>query len=347
MTSLAFDTRVRPHTSFARVLSLLQHAANKAGIAFESWQGGACSADVLWSPQMKPPSVVGPQIITSLYDVNPTLPCGPVRRIREKHRRMYRSLMFRRKVWYYQARSWRFVTCSEDARMRLASNFPKIEERLRVVPLYAASHFQPEDDGHDSEHRDDFGLGERYLLYVGALRRHKNWQGLLRAFALLPRALRREHPLVLVGRTHRVGRELRRLLCSLHIGDDVRLIEKASEEELPALYRGAAVFVFPSFAEGFGLPPLEAMACGVPVVASNRTSLPEVLGWKENDPEHSPVLLVDPTDTEKIAEAIENVLTSEHKAERLHRYGLLHASTTYNPARTAAAMSALLAEFRS
>ncbi len=333
MTRLAFDTRVRPHTSFARVLALLQHAACEAGIAFEPWGGKKDSSDVLWSPQMALPGVSGPRFVAMLYDVNPLLPDG-----RGALRRRWRAARFRREVRRCLDATWRIGTCSEDARRRIADAFPAAGERLRVVPLYAAAHFRAEDtDGDDAKHRAAFDLGERYLLYVGALRPHKNWQGLLRAFAFLPKALRHAHPLVLVGRAHRAGRELRRLLHDLHIGDEVQLIEQAPEAALPALYRGAAVFVFPSFAEGFGLPPLEAMACGAPVVASNRTSLPEVLG--------DAALLVDPGNTEAIADAISRVLTSQSVATDLRTRGLARAAE-YNPARTATAMSVLLAEFR-
>ena len=102
---------------------------------------------------------------------------------------------------------------------------------------------------------------------------------------------------------------------------------------MSALYSGADVFVFPSFLEGFGLPPLEAMACGVPVVATNRTSVPEVLG--------DAPLYVDPSDHEAMSEAIQAVLEDSDLKSRLIESGLSKCAE-FSPARTAAAMQEVL-----
>jgi glycosyltransferase involved in cell wall biosynthesis len=142
-----------------------------------------------------------------------------------------------------------------------------------------------------------------YVLFVGLLKPHKNVQALLRAFARLPEQLRTSHQLVVAGKLDSCYPALRQLSRELSLGRRVVFTGHVTDEELRALYAGAKVFALPSLNEGYGLPVLEAMAYGVPVVVSNISSLPEVAG--------DAGILVDPRDDQAISTALARVLSDE------------------------------------
>ncbi len=159
-----------------------------------------------------------------------------------------------------------------------------------------------------------YGLGN-YLLYIGDMRPYKNLERSLEAFARLNLT---DLSFVIGGKKDPhfypgIEKKVDRLLLK----DKVIFLGYVPEEDLPHLYSEAAAFVFPSLYEGFGLPPLEAMACGCPVVASNAGSLPEVCG--------DAVRYVDPYDVESIARGIHEVLTDEVMRQNLRAKGLERA----------------------
>ncbi len=143
-----------------------------------------------------------------------------------------------------------------------------LEERYRLVA----------DTDHLRRVQGQYGISAPYIYCLCNFKPHKNVQGLIAAYAALPYELRTRYQLVLGGRKDRWCPERQDLVRQLGIGDRVRFIGQVEEVDMPALYSGATLFVFPSLYEGFGLPPLEAMACGAPVLCSDRTSLPEVVG---------------------------------------------------------------------
>lgn len=153
------------------------------------------------------------------------------------------------------------------------------EDKLRVVHLGVSPRFRPRDAAATAAARDRLDLRHAgYLLAVGTLEPRKNLITLLRAYARLPQALRARFPLVVVGMRGWNHGEVDALLEGMRQRGEVRLAGHVGDDELAALYAGAALFVYPSLYEGFGLPPLEAMASGVPVVVSDRSTLPEVVG---------------------------------------------------------------------
>jgi len=169
------------------------------------------------------------------------------------------------------------------------------------------------------------------VLYLGSNKPHKNLERLVEAWALLqPRgsapAAGQPVPLVIAGAWDDRFPEARRRAEALSLGAQIRWLGPAPEADLPALYSGALLFVFPSLHEGFGLPVLEAMACGAPVVCSNSSSLPEVAG--------DAALTVDPLDTEKLASAIGQALEEERLRQELRAKGLRQAGS-YSWPRTA------------
>ncbi|MGE5576642.1 MAG: glycosyltransferase family 4 protein [Syntrophothermus sp.] len=167
-----------------------------------------------------------------------------------------------------------------------------------------------------------FGIDSQYqyILSVGTSHGWKNITGLVSAFALLKSRLPEDFPLYLVhvGLAGTQHAELLGLIKSLGLAGQVVLPGYIPHEEMPALYRGAAILVFPSFGESFGLPILEAMACGVPVITSNRTAMPEVAGEAS--------FTVNPEDTGMLAEAMRKILQDATFREELVAKGLNRAA---------------------
>jgi len=154
--------------------------------------------------------------------------------------------------------------------------------------------------------------GFPYLLYVGSHKPHKNLPRLLKAFAIS--RISNEVRLVMTGKSSPV---LQAIVNQLNLAEKVVLIDSAINEELACIYRGALALVFPSLYEGFGLPPLEAMACGVPVITSNVCSLPEVVGKAG--------ILVNPLEVEAIADALRRVVQDSGLRAELRQNGLRRA----------------------
>ena len=165
--------------------------------------------------------------------------------------------------------------------------------------------------------RERYQLDDEFVLYAGNVRPHKNLKRLIEAFDLVRKRGLAHLKLVLIGDEISKYAELRRAVHSHQLHQYVRFLGYLPEETLAIMYRLAGVFVFPSLYEGFGLPPLEAMASGTPVVTSNVSSLPEVTG--------DAAVLVDPYHPEAIADGIERVLGDEALRRDLRAKGLARA----------------------
>ena len=160
-----------------------------------------------------------------------------------------------------------------------------------------------------SQIRERFQLTAPFILYTGNIKPHKNVDRLIEAYSILRRRGQLDAKLLIIGDDISKYPNLRRLVHRFQIHQHVRFLGFVPEVTLAALYRLASVFVFPSLYEGFGLPPLEAMAAGVPVITSNVSSLPEVVG--------DAALLVDPMDAGAIADAMARVLNDQALRARL------------------------------
>jgi len=228
-----------------------------------------------------------------------------------------RTTLARRKLLLSRAasRASRVLVASEHARDEVIELLELEPRRVAVAPLGVDRRFRPiEPDPVRLAHR--FGIPpDPFVLWVGTPEPRKNLSVLLRAFALVRRRAP-ECSLVLVGAEGLEDRDVARELELL--GRSVIRPGVVSDDELVSLYSATTCFVFPSLYEGFGLPPLEAMACGAPVVASDRASLPEVVG--------DAGILIDPTDPDALADAVERVVLSPETAEDMRRRGMARAS---------------------
>ena len=179
------------------------------------------------------------------------------------------------------------------------------------------------------------GITEPFVLAVGNLEPRKNLGRLVEAFAAVAREPGSTVQLVLVGKSKGEAATLEQLIERNGLRDRVVFTGFVKEEELVLLYNRAALFIYPSLYEGFGLPPLEAMACGCPVIASNVTAMPEVLG--------DAALLVDPTSAGAMAEAMRAVLRGDAPVPELRARSLRQA-TRYSWARAAEQTRGVYAE---
>jgi glycosyltransferase involved in cell wall biosynthesis len=203
------------------------------------------------------------------------------------------------------------LALSEYARQDIINSYQVNPENVSVIPLAAPAHFQPVTNEEELLRvRQTYGIENDYILSVGAIQPRKNLSRLVAAYSRLRRAkpAGKLPKLVIVGKCAWLYDETLRTIKELEVSDSVILTGYVPNKDLPALYSGAVCFVYPSYFEGFGLPPLEAMKCGTPVIVGDRTSLPEVVG--------DAGLLVDPFDVDALAAAIQKVINdSDLRAE--------------------------------
>jgi glycosyltransferase involved in cell wall biosynthesis len=212
--------------------------------------------------------------------------------------------------------------------------YVKDASRIDLVPLGVSPAFKPLkdwDDGILKNVSSRLSLPSRFLLFVGRLNVRKNLENLLKALPLIED---KTIPLVVVGKADWKAPNLETLLSSAGIGNRVIMAGSISDEELLAVYALATIFCFPSFAEGFGLPPLEAMASGVPVIVADRTSLPEVCG--------DAGVYVDPSQPASIARAIDSLLTDADLYNQKRAAGMERAGGFTWTATAAALMKSIL-----
>ena len=221
--------------------------------------------------------------------------------------------------WLAVRRANRILTVSESSKRDILRFFQVPEERVTVIYNAIEDHFY-EDPAPEtvSKVRERYQLNDRFIMYAGNIKPHKNVERLLDAFFLLRQNRSyRDLKLLVTGSEISKYSTLRRAVHRYNLHQHVRFLGYQPVETLSVLYRLAEVFVFPSLYEGFGLPPLEAMACGTPVVVSNVSSLPEVVG--------DAGILVNPYAADSIAEGIQAALDNNSLRARLSSLGIARA----------------------
>lgn len=193
--------------------------------------------------------------------------------------------------------SRRIITISQSAADDLARHFPAARGKLDVTPLAADAVFVPQSQAQMRSARDRFGLHGRFALYLASNKPHKNLPRLIDAFAATPAE---DVTLVIAGHQDLRYPQAQQRVSALGLGPRVRVLGPVGDADAAALYSACEVFIYPSLYEGFGLTPLEAMACGAPTICSNTSALPEVAG--------DAALLIDPLDIGAIAAALSRVL---------------------------------------
>lgn len=228
------------------------------------------------------------------------------------------------------------LTVSEYSKSQILEYFNFPSDRVMATPLGVDhARFRVYSDADVEKYLSELGVRKGYVLSVGSGSSRKNLSGLLKAWEVAQKRLPDEIVMLIAGDAAAYGKAFDGTEVP-PLPPRTQLAGRISDENLPLLLGGAGVFVFPSFSEGFGLPPLEAMACGTPVIASSTTSLPEVIG--------DAGLLVDPHSTEEIADAICRVLSNCDLQRVLRQQGLGRASL-FDWDKTASATMAFLRQF--
>lgn len=208
------------------------------------------------------------------------------------------------------------ITISEATKADLVNYMKIAPEKIHVTPLGVRPVYHPSAKDDIERVRRELNLPPHYILFVGNVEARKNLVRVLQAFARL-REKGIAEKMVVVGPQKWKYAHIMQALTDLKIEEDVLFTGYINEADLPIIYSAADVFVFPSLYEGFGLPPLEAMACGAPVLTSNVSSLPEVVG--------DAAVKVDPYDVEAITDGLTRLLTDTAFHQTMHERGLAHA----------------------
>ena len=210
------------------------------------------------------------------------------------------------------------ITVSEFSKRDILKFFPVDERKIFVTPLAADKKYTPLNKSHCRDFlKNEYNLTDPFILYLGGFSERKNVASVLTSFAKVYKDLNKTYKLVIVGGYKDSSQKLVTLANELKIDSNVIFTGFVPEEHLPIFYNGCDTFIYPSFYEGFGLPPLEAMNCGTPVIASNLTSIPEVVG--------DGGILINPYDISEISLAIGNLLSNEKLQSELSYKALKRA----------------------
>ncbi|OGY29500.1 MAG: hypothetical protein A3F35_00385 [Candidatus Woykebacteria bacterium RIFCSPHIGHO2_12_FULL_45_10] len=211
------------------------------------------------------------------------------------------------------------LTISESSKRQIIEHYKVNPEKISIVtPAIDHAEFFPRTQNEISMIRKKYKLPTKYILYASTLEPRKNVEGILQAYAALDEKLKKTNGLVLTGGKGWKDESILKTIAELkNIGENITQTGYAPDEDLPAIYSGASLFVYPSFYEGFGIPLLEAMACGVPVICSDNSSLPEVVG--------DAAILIKAESAQAITKAISKVLSDSKLAKSLRQKGFAQA----------------------
>ncbi len=216
-------------------------------------------------------------------------------------------------------RADKIISVSYHTRQDLIKILKVPSEKIVVIHEAPSPIFRPLDQNEvQTRLKIRYGINKKYIYHLGNIEPRKNLIILLEAFTRVCREFGSEYQLVVSGQKGWLIRSLSQFLKNYPLRDQVLFTGYVPMEDLPVLMNGAELFVFPSLYEGFGLPVLEAMSCGTPVISSNRSSIPEIVG--------SAGLLIDPTNTQELAEQISFLLRNEADRRRLRLLGLEQAA---------------------
>lgn len=290
----------------ALVWTPAHHRLERLALAIETLPHGL---DLLHSPDFIPPLGLWFRSVITIHDL--TFLHYP-EFLNSESRRYYND-----QIAAAAARADHILTDSEATRTDVINLLRVPSEKVTTVWLGVSDHFHPASPEEIHRFTEQHNLSPGYILFVGTFEPRKNLSGLLRAYAQLCAEIPDVPRLVIAGSRGWLYTEIFALAQSLGLADTISWLENPSYADLPLLYSGAGVLCLPSFYEGFGFPPLEAMACGTPAVVADRASLPEVVG--------DAGLLVNPDDPSSIADALRRILADSALAGDLRRRGLERA----------------------
>lgn len=267
--------------------------------------------DIFLTPYFKAPLFSPCKLVVIINDLIPLL-YGAYRNPRSSLIKIYFKTFARLAV----RNADRIITISQHSKKDIMKVFGVPGEKITVITLAADGAFR-QIDSEFSGVLSKYKIEGKFILYFGNFNPHKNVGALIEAYHKMPANIKKEYRLVIGGKKDRYRQALLKLSNILGLQERAIFTDFVYKEDLPYLYNAAEVFVFPSLYEGFGLPPLEAMACGTPVIAFKVASLPEVIG--------DAGILLDPCGPDELAKAIVSVLTDNVLKKSLIEKGLSRA----------------------
>lgn len=282
----------------------------------------------LWYDQIVIPKILNNENIDIFYSPYYKLPfllkCKKIITIPDLHflkpiLRTGLSVMKPFRTYFKMAlnRADKVITISEFSKTEILRQFDISEQKIEVIYLGVDKKFKPSNKEGADKLRDIYGVDFKYILYIGNMKPHKNIKGLIEAYNLLDSKDKNNYRLVIIAKKDENFKELKKFVGNLSLDNNIIFLDFVPDDDLVLFYDFAEIFVFPSFYEGFGLPPLEAMACGTPVISSYSTSLREILG--------DSALYINPYDMIEISQKISSVLNDNKLREKLRSQGLIHA----------------------
>lgn len=247
--------------------------------------------------------------LVTIHDITPFFFPG------HKMKSLLRRIGFRAVFYSSVKKASRVVAVSENTKKDITEHFKLDREKIDVVYEGVDEQFSAKKDPQKIQQlRNKHGLKKPFIFYTGVWRNHKNLVGLIKAFSIIKKGYGMDYDLVLGGNEDPYYPEVRKTWQDLGLDEYIKRIGFISQEELPTFYNAASLFVIPSFYEGFGLIGLESFASGTPVVSSNKTSLPEILG--------DAAIYFNPYDHKEMAEKMKLVLTDKKLYNSLIEKGI-------------------------
>ncbi len=299
-------TSINKLTRASNKFRLINRALHLAKELSFKWKLPSSQIDVYHETNYVPMPFHGPTVV-SVYDLS--LHLWP--QTHPKTRRDYFERNFYRRLPW----ATHFITISHAIKAQMIEHLGIDPKKITVTHLGVNPTIRAQPKEIAKKVMTYYGLTYgSYILYVGTLEPRKNITTLLKAYAQLPKQTQNRFPLVLAGGKGWLIEQLEKKITNLGIATTTILTGYVPSQNLPALYSGASSFVFPSLYEGFGLPPLEAMACGTPVITSNVSSLPEVVG--------DAGVMIDPYDVNRLKSEIERLIEDTAHRNTLSKLGL-------------------------
>jgi glycosyltransferase involved in cell wall biosynthesis len=258
------------------------------------------------SPHFNFPIFNQGKLVLTIHDLTPLL----FPDIFSRKARIYMKTM----IWLSKFRADKIITVSQNTKDDLVEMFNYNPNKIKVIYNGVDSSYKLIDNKKlISEINNKYNTGENFLLYVGNIKPHKNIPVLLKALSNIDK----QNKLVIVGKRDKAYDEIFDIIDQNNLKDRIIFTGFVPDEDLILLYNAAALFVYPSLYEGFGLPPLEAMACGTPVITSNVSSLPEVVG--------DAAITVDPHNIKELSKKINKILSNKDLQNKMIQRGIERA----------------------
>ncbi len=260
--------------------------------------------DLMHFPHFNAPIFYNRKRLQTIHDITPKIFPG------HKQKSWWRKFAYNLTIKTSLKKSAKIITISNNTKKDLIDYFQVPEDKITITYLGIEKQFKLiENYDKIKELKDKYGITKPYIFFISAWRNHKNFEGLIRAFELLKTEYNFDYQLILGGTADPYYPKINKTIDQSKFKNDIITPGFITDKELPLFYNAAELFVIPSFYEGFGIIGLEAMACGTPIVSSNSTCLPEIMG--------DAAIYFKPNDTKEMAKKIYQVLSDKNFKNQL------------------------------